>query len=596
MAFKLYDYQREAIDDTRARFAAGAVRVPVVAATGLGKTEIFIALIDEWMADNPGKRVLVVAHTNELIEQAAKRARQRMPHRRVGIVKGAMNNATADVVISSRQTLASEKRRNMIKRVGLIVIDECHHAVSTNTYGKILRHFAALPEQDQEEKEFTPQAIVAGFTATLIRGDKAKLSTVWQDCTFSRDILFGIRNGYLLDVQGERVIVDDLNLRGVKMSGGDYSESALAEELERSFAIETIAAQYVKLASDRKGIAFWPLVATAQHAAEVFNEAGIPSGVVHGAMHHAERVRVLDDLRSGAIQVVHNAMVLTEGFDEPSIEAIVIGRPTKSPVLYPQMVGRGLRKDHSLPADVVQRPCLLMDVTGASEINGLRSVIDLSPERKLKELHEEHPEATLSELDEMLEQEIEQEIEAQRAGASYEFESDEYAGPVTTKTFDPLGRSYVWGETPGGVKYTVVGGDAFAFVAESATTQPVHDRFDVVLCSKNEAYNVRYDKRPPWIRGVSFALPLDQAIARAEACVDEEGGYGSKSLASRRSAWRTREPSEAQKRLAQFKYGIEPGAMNAGQLSEAIDSAQAALRIDGIVAKVRANVQQSNNS
>lgn len=157
-------------------------------------TQIFTSYADRWLADNPGRRVLIVAHTDELITQAARRARSVAPGRRIGIVKAGQNETLAEIIVSSRQTLASARRREQLRNVGLIVIDECHHATRHNTYGRILEHFGAFDEQSS--------VLVAGYTATLVRSDKQKLSSVWQDCTFTRDILFGIRNGYLLDVRG----------------------------------------------------------------------------------------------------------------------------------------------------------------------------------------------------------------------------------------------------------------------------------------------------------------------------------------------------------------------------------------------------------
>jgi hypothetical protein len=416
---------------------------------------------------------------------------------------------------------------------------------------------------------------VAGFTATLMRADKMKLSTVWEDCTFKRDILFGIRRGYLLDVKGERVVVDDLNLKNVRQSGGDYSESALAEELERSFAIDTIAKEYARLAPDRKGLAFWPLVATAEHAAQVFSDIGIPSAVVHGAMPAPERRQVLADLRSGAVQVVHNAMVLTEGFDDPSIDAVVIGRPTRSAPLYQQMVGRALRPDLTL-APAERRPALVIDVTGASDGNDLRSLIDLSPERPLKNVYDEHEDATLGELDEFAIA-IEEELAEKRAGASYEFESDEYAGPVTTKTFDPLGRSKVWGQTDGGTYYVKASvndkADAFVFIVESLKGDP--GTYDIVQCGVYQ----------PWARGTEHVgLHLDMALSWGEELAGD--AYN-----SRKGSWRKAAPSQAQARLA-ARYGIDARMfVTAGDLGEAIDHAQATQRIDPLVASVRSRMQ-----
>ncbi len=607
----LRDYQREAIDNLRSRWDAGAIRVPLVLATGLGKTVIFSTLISEWLDENPGKRALVIAHTNELIEQAAKSIRQISPGRRVGIVKGALNNVTAEIIVSSRQTLASMKRRAQIQRVGLIVIDEAHHAVATNSYGKILRHFDAYDQCDhhQSDDESTPnkpcaecieavrsgtnpyaileaQVKVAGFTATLARSDKAKLSSVWEDCTFKRDIMFGIRRGYLLDIKGERVVIDELDLKNVRVSGGDYSEGALGEELERVFAVEKVAEQYLKHASDRKGIAFWPLVATAEHAAEVFSAAGIPSAVVHGAMDPKIRRQAIADLRSGKIQVLHNAMVLTEGFDDPTVECVVMGRPTKSAPLYQQCVGRALRPDLTIPPSE-RRPALILDVTGASEGNNLRSLIDLSPERPLKEVLDLHPDATLGELEEFYAEQIEEELDGQRAGATSFFESEEYRGATTTKAFDPLGRDKVWGRTAGGtyfVKASVYGkADAFVFVVESLQGNP--GTYDIVQCSTNTGFNPRYDAAPEWQRGTEHVgLHLDMALAWGEELAGE-------AYSARKSSWRRREPSTGQQALARM-HGIRwDGVMTSGELSEAIDQAVADRRIDPLVARVRSSVQ-----
>lgn len=597
----LRDYQRACIDDLFARWGAGATCVPAVMATGLGKTITFGVMIDEWLNANPGQRALGIAHTDELVDQAAKTLRQISPTRRVGIVKGPLNNVMADIIVSSRQTLASEKRRNQLKRVGLIVIDECHHAVATNTYGKILRHFGALGEPCtcQHEKikgpdghhstcqrwDARPDVKVAGFTATLARSDKMKLSTVWEDCTFKRDILFGIRNGYLLDVRGERVVVDDLNMRNVKIVGGDFGERALADELERTFAIEKIAEQYAKLAPDRKAIAFWPLVATAEHAAQVFSEAGIPSAVVHGQMPKPERRQVLADLRSGKVQVVHNAMVLTEGFDDPTIEAVIIGRPTKSAPLYQQMVGRALRPDLTI-APSERRPALVIDVTGASEGNDLRSLIDLSPERPLQEQYDAHPDATLSELEEFFQDQIENELDGQRAGASWEFESDEYAGPITTRTFDPLGRDKVWGKTSGGthyVKASVFGkADAFVFIVDSLEGDP--GTYDIVRCSVNRGYNPRFDVKPEWAEATEHkGLHLDMALSWGEELAGD-------AFNARKSSWRRGQPSTGLKNKARM-YGINPEGMMSGELSEALDARLADIRIDHLVAAVRSRMQ-----
>jgi hypothetical protein len=468
---------------------------------------------------------------------------------------------------------------------GGLVAHNCHHAHDANTYGKILQHFGALESPDRDPD---PDVKVLGVTATLARSDKKKLSTVWQDCTFTRDIVFGIRHGYLLDVTGARVVVDELDMRNVGMRGGDFSESALGEELERSFAVERIAEKYLEVAKDRKGIAFWPLVATAQHAADVFNEAGIPSAVVHGAMDRTERRRVIADLRSGAIQVVHNAMVLTEGFDDPTVECVVIGRPTKSAPLYQQMVGRALRPDLSLPVGE-RRPALIIDVTGASEGNDLRSLIDLSPERPLSSLAEENPDASLGELEELLAEQIEAELEEQRAGASWDFDSDDYDGAVKTEAFDPLARDKAWGVTDGGFYFVrstrIAKGDSFVFLIPSLSGP--EGTWDVAGCSRNTGYDPNVDASPEWATGTAWVgLSLEQAMLHSE-------GIAGDAYNMKKNAWANRPPGKHLK-IAAWRAGVPVGDMTHGQLRDAVDQAVASQRIDPLVARVRSSVQESD--
>ena len=586
----LRDYQRQAIDDLIGRWDAGATRVPMVLATGLGKTEIFTPLERMWIeslaeAYGLGRRVLVIAHTDELIEQAARKARLRNPGISVGIVKAGLNQAHAQIVISSRQTLASQKRRAAITNVGLIIIDECHHALRSNTYGKILEHFGAFDEQ--------PRVKVAGFTATLVRSDKGKLSSVWEECTFRRDILFGIRRGYLLDVRGTRVVVPDLSMSNVKTKAGDYQDASIAEELERTFAPQIIAAKYAEVARDargdlRLGIAFWPLVETAYHGAESFESAGIPSAVVHGGLPREERRLILKKFHEGEIKVVHNCMVLTEGFDEPRADVVVIARPTKSPGLYQQMVGRVLRPDLTVAAGDRDK-ALILDVVGASVDHDLCSLIDLSPERPFKGDPED---LSLLELDDDL-----LEYEETHAG---EFADPTWVaphdGPVAVVEFDPLHRARTWDQTPGGTFYIPAGTDAYVFLAPSVHGDPGH--MDVVTCSQAGPGDWR--RRPVWARLTDCTdLEQDEALLAAEDVSIELGG-GSATLTTRKSAWRKAKPSQAQlskavgiglrTKLEITGWRDDPAGFSSpfskGEVSDAINHVEAGRRIDPLVRTV----------
>jgi superfamily II DNA or RNA helicase len=584
----LRSYQKQAINDLVLRWDTGATRVPMVLATGLGKTEIFTPLEALWVTGNEyaaplheayglGPRVLVIAHTDELIEQAAKKARERNPHLSVGIVKAGLNQVHAQIVVSSRQTLTSEKRRVALRNVGLIIVDEAHHALRSNTYGRILEHFGAWPVMDEHDEEIAPRCFVAGFTATLARGDKGKLSTVWEECTFRRDILFGIRHGYLLDVNGQRVVVPDLNMSNVKTQGGDFQDASIAEELERTFAPQIIAEKYAETARDsgtgnlRSGIAFWPLVETAYHGAEAFEAAGISSAVIHGGLPREERKLILKRFRAGDIAVIHNCMVLTEGFDAPWADVVVIARPTRNPVLYQQMVGRVLRPDLTKPS-AERGKALILDVVGAGANHDLRSLIDLSPERPLSAVEDE--ELSLLEMEDLLFQ-MEENVQT---GTIVDDISYVHDGPTEIVEFDPLHREKVWDQTPGGTFYISAGSAAYVFLHESAPAE-----WSIVWTTKTG----------PRKAGLAHdtALPLEEALVLAEDRAMEMGGIGTKTLTSRKSAWRREPPTEAQLRMAHGR-GIDTAGMSKGEVSKAIDHTVATQRIDPLVHTVRANQEK----
>ncbi|MFD0344035.1 DEAD/DEAH box helicase [Streptomyces sp. NPDC127117] len=377
-------YQRDAITALREGWAAGLNRLAVVLPTGAGKTIVFSNLISEVLPELNGQRALVIAHREELIEQAAAKVRAVRPDLRVGIVKAERDeHQDADVIVASVQTLAVEKRRQAIRNVGLLIVDECHHAAA-RTYMEVLEHFGAWRDVP-----------TAGFTATMTRTDGG-LAEVWQDVVFTLDILDMISDGYLCDVRGKRITVDTLDLDKVKTRGGDLVDGQLGQALEDSGALDAIAKAYLDHAPDRPGVVFTPTVATAQAAAEALMAVGIKAAPVWGDMGRDERRETLARYNAGELQVLTNCMVLTEGFDAPHTSCIVVARPTKSPGLYVQMVGRGLR-----PAPG-KGDALLLDVMGAATRHKLASMVDLTarelaPAEEGKSLREVAEEAVAAE-------------------------------------------------------------------------------------------------------------------------------------------------------------------------------------------------------
>ena len=370
MKFTLRPYQSEALDKVAAAEARGVRRQLGVAATGTGKTVVFCAL-----AERRGGRTLILAHRDELVSQAAAKVREVWPEATVGVCKAERNEVRAQVVVASVQTLARPNRLAQLLAAqdgtsvlikpadpfGLVVVDEAHRTAAV-TYRGILTALRA-GEADGP--------LLLGVTATPDRGDGKGLDDLFDEITFNYDLLWGIRAGYLSDMRGLRVTVDSLDLSGVKVRRGDYDAGQAGRAMEDAGAPEVIVKAWLEHASDRRTLVFTPTVETARLTAEAFTHAGVAAAYVHGGTPLDERRRLLDDYQSGAVQVLANCAVLTEGYDAPRTDCVVMARPTKSRALFTQCVGRGSRR-HPDKAD-----CLVLDVVGASTMHSLVTVPSL---------------------------------------------------------------------------------------------------------------------------------------------------------------------------------------------------------------------------
>lgn len=353
----LRDYQVEALDSID-KAEAGGIRRPLIChPTGAGKTVTFAHMI----ARRPG-RALVLVHRDELVNQTVDKLTMIAPELRVGVVKAASNDYAADVVVASVQTASRQRRLAVLEGFATVVVDEAHHAVAP-TWRRVLTHIGAFDDGGP---------LTVGFTATPQR-DKGGIGAIWEQVVHYRSIRELIYAGYLSPVEGQTVETS-ADFSRVAVSRGDFAEEQLGDELTRSGAIDEIAQAYLTHAADRRGLAFTPTVATAQALAIALLRRGIKAEPVWGAQPREERRAVLRRLRTGATQVVTNCAVLTEGFDEPSIDCVVIARPTRSHGLYVQMVGRGTRL---YPG---KTGCLVLDVVGATERHDLVALIDLGLE------------------------------------------------------------------------------------------------------------------------------------------------------------------------------------------------------------------------
>lgn len=383
---ELRAYQVDALTRVEAAEARGVRRQLGVAATGLGKTIMFCAL-----AQRRGGRTLILAHRDELVNQAVEKVREVWPGVDVGIVKGTEDNVRAQVVVASVQTLARSSRmerltgawsgssllNDPVDPFDLVVVDEAHHAAA-DSYRRILDALRAgapaepIPDFPEFDVDGAPPGpLLLGVTATPDRGDGHGLDDLFDEISFSYDILWGIRSGYLADIRGLAVKVENLNLASVKVSRGDYQAGAAGQALEDANAPELIAKAIQEQAAGRRTLVFTPTVATASLVVEAVQHRGINAAWVSGETPIDDRRRILRDFESGAIDVVANCMVLTEGYDNPRVDCIVVARPTKSRALYTQMIGRGTRRHPD------KRECLVLDVVGAAEEHSLVTIPSL---------------------------------------------------------------------------------------------------------------------------------------------------------------------------------------------------------------------------
>lgn len=554
---KLRDYQDKAISSILSAWSDGIRRPAVVLPTGAGKTVIF-AHLGRIMHETQGKRSLVLVHTNELIDQAVAKFRDVAPHLTVGVVKAERNeHADADIIVATVQTLRSTARRAQLMNIGVVIVDECHHATA-QTYQDILYHFGCLADLDEPWPEDAPDepALAVGFTATLARNDASSLGDIWQKVVYRKDIIDMIQAGYLLPIRGKHVKVPDLDFSKVKKTHGDYQADELGEALTDSLAPSLVAKAYCEHASDRSGILFAPTVDSAYVFAEALVQAGISAETVHGALPKEERNLILKRLKTGDVQVVCNCMVLTEGFDEPRASCAVICRPTTSASLYTQMVGRVLRP---YPG---QSGALLLDVVGVSLRHRLASLVDLVGD-KTKVLRDDRDilEDLLLTADGL---EFEEESGGSRTPIQFQ-EGDEYVA----QDVDLFRKSHAaWLRTDSGVWF-LPAGQAQVFLCPSGGS----GRWNVAVLGITGNHYVREFR----YRRIS----LDAAMSWGEEVVSELGG---KSLATKKSHWRKDEPGVRQ--IAKAKsLGIDPSFLSKGELSDKISTVLASRDIDPIVAR-----------
>lgn len=366
-----------------------AASAMIVVPTGCGKT-IIIALMCKRKFPY---RTMILAHRQELIWQAADKIKRVTGFHceiEMGEYKSSLDTglfgSKAQVVISTIQTHTSggDGGGRMGKfdpmQFGLLVIDEAHHATSPS-YRKVIDYYRT-----------NPNLKVLGVTATPDRADEEALGQVFDTVAFDYEILDAIHDGWLVPIDQQMVNVSGLDFSQVRTTAGDLNGADLAKIMEQEHSLQGVAAPTIEIIGTKRTIVFTSSVKHAELLSAIFNryKAGMSSWVC-GKTDKDDRKKILSDFDSGKIQVVCNCGVLTEGYDSPGVEVIVMARPTKSRALYAQMIGRSFRplpgivdfeesdsdtRKHAI-AQSIKPSCLVIDFVGNSGKHKLMTTADI---------------------------------------------------------------------------------------------------------------------------------------------------------------------------------------------------------------------------
>ncbi|MDR7869141.1 MAG: DEAD/DEAH box helicase [Sporomusaceae bacterium] len=317
-------YQRDAKAAIFREWESGNRKTLLVLPTGTGKTIVFAKVAEDCV--RAGERVLILAHRAELLDQAADKIKKTTGL--VTAVEKADQSCLGSwyrVVVGSVQSLMRESRLRQFdkKYFDKVIVDEAHHALS-DSYQNVLQHFE--------------EADVLGVTATPDRGDMRNLGQYFDSLAYEYTLPKAIKEGYLSPIKAQTIPLK-LDLTGVGMQSGDFKAADLGTALDPY--LHQIAEEMKKYCQGRKTVVFLPLIKTSQKFRDILTQAGFRAAEVNGTSD--DRAEVLADFDAGRYDVLCNSMLLTEGWDCPSVDCIIVLRPTKIRSLYCQMVGRGTR-------------------------------------------------------------------------------------------------------------------------------------------------------------------------------------------------------------------------------------------------------------
>jgi len=344
----------------------------VVAPTGAGKTIMLSALVGERYKD--GKKILVMQHRDELVDQNKSKFERINPYITTSIVNGTVKNWDGNAIFSMVQTISRERNLRDRPKFDMIVVDESHHAAA-DTYLKVINAV----------KEDNPDAEIVGFTATPNRGDGKGLRSVFNNCSHQIEITTLIREGFLVPPKSYVIdcgVGDQLN--NVSRKGNDFDMEQVEAIMNHKVINDKVVTEWMDHADGRKTVVFCSTIKHAEDLLESFVEYDVDAKLVTGDTPKDERAETLHELAYGDLEVVVNVSVLTEGFDAPPVSCIVLTRPCSQKGTMVQMIGRGLRTiDPEEFPGVVKTDCVVLDFgTSVLTHGSLEDAVDLDDKEK----------------------------------------------------------------------------------------------------------------------------------------------------------------------------------------------------------------------
>jgi ATP-dependent helicase IRC3 len=396
-------YQEEAVRCTKKTyFEDGINNILIQKPTGTGKTEFFSMLPSALEIGN--RRMLVLAHREELVQQAEKKLRQRNPDVSVGVEMGDRVSNGEQIVVASPQTIGRVGSPRLTKfkpeEFAIIVCDECHHSTSAS-YRTVFDHFGVRERKD---------ILNIGVTATTKRGDGKGLGEVYDTIAFQMSILDAIRQGWLADLRCQKIITN-VNIDHVGVSKGDFNVGELSAAINTPARNKAVVAAYREYGQGRKFIAFAEDVQHSKDLAGAFQSSGYRVEAIWGSDPDREKKLALH--KAGELDGLVNCQLLTEGYDDWTIQCVIMARPTKSELLYTQMVGRGTRipagvsnlvEALSMGVEVEKRDCLVLDVVDVSTKHSLCTLPSLFGLNEKADLKGKPISDVLAEVEDLLKQ------------------------------------------------------------------------------------------------------------------------------------------------------------------------------------------------